>query len=126
MNTRASGTRRAVLACSTLLTMATLMPLPSSAADSGAIVEPMKAGAPVKLYETPESKDSTVTAPPDSLPLRVEGSESNGFYPVNVRGKRYWVDGMEVKMKRTNHAQCNAGASVHAAGQLGAATNRCE
>lgn len=128
MNTHASGTRRAVLACATVLTMATLMPPPSAAADadSGATVEPMKAGAPVKLYETPDSKDSTVIAPPDSLPLRVEGGERNGFYPVNVRGKHYWVDGMEVKMKRTNNARCNAGASVHAAGQLGAATNRCE
>lgn len=126
MNTHASRPYFTVLAIAVGLALSTIPPSVSRAAGTDTFVEPMKAGTPLKLYETPESKDSAVSAPPDSMPLQVEGTAKNGFYPVNVRGKEYWVDGMDVKMKRSNHAQCNAGASVHAAGQLGAATNRCQ
>jgi hypothetical protein len=89
-------------------------------------VEPLKSGGEVKLYDAPNGQKSVGTAGPPNLPLQVQGAARNGFYPVRVGDKQYWVDGMEVKMHRDNRAQCNAGASVHAAGQLGAATNRCQ
>ncbi|WP_250515475.1 hypothetical protein [Caballeronia sp. INDeC2] len=115
-----------MLAVAAGLALSTLSPGVAYTAESAATVEPIKAGTPLKLYETPELKDGAVSAPPDSMPLQVEGAAKNGFYPVNVRGKQYWVDGMDVKMQRANRATCTAGASVHAAGQLGAATNRCK
>ncbi|BAN26894.1 putative uncharacterized protein [Caballeronia insecticola] len=118
-----------MLSIAALLALSIAPVATSQAADAEpkeTLVEPMKAGGSLKLYASPDDKESAGLAPPEAMPLHVTGTQEKGFYPVAVGSKRYWVDGMDIKMRRDNRAKCNASASVHAAGQLGAATNRCQ
>ena len=89
------------------------------------LVEPSRPSEAIKLYKAAGDKESIRDAPKDA-PLHVSGAPKGGFYPVVVQGQTYWVDGMAVKLHRGTGAQCSESASIHAAGTLGAATNRCQ
>jgi hypothetical protein len=109
------------------LTMAALLTVCTHALAQGKVVEPIREGAPIKLYSGPSTKDRAPDAAPENMPLQTKGPANNGFYPVvDPKGKSFWVDGMEIKLQRDNTAACNLSAGVHAAGQLGAATNQCK
>lgn len=86
-------------------------------------IDALRPGGTVKLHSAPDAKSSTIDAP--KLPIAVQGASKNGFYPVDVGGKPYWADGMDVKVVRNAAARCSQSAGVQAAGTLGAATNRC-
>ena len=96
------------------------------AAGTGGLLEPLKPNTTVDLYEAPGAKKSVQKAMPSDMPLHAEGPAQNGYYPVRLGKATYWVDGMDVKMKRDSNAPCTQSAGVHAAGTLGAATNRCK
>ena len=96
-----------------------------AATEQPTLVEPSRPSEAIKLYKAPGDKESIMDAPKDA-PLHVSGAPTGGFYPVVVQGQTYWVDGMAVKLHRGTRAQCSESASIHAAGTLGAATNRCQ
>jgi hypothetical protein len=112
------------------LTATTVVALTATAssmafAQPATYVDSQKPGGTVKLYSAPDIHSVVMDAP--TLPLLVQDASDHGFYPVKVDGKRYWVDGMAVKVVRdVQAARCSKSAGVQAAGTLGAATNRCQ
>jgi hypothetical protein len=94
----------------------------SAFSQSAQTVTPDKNG-PLKLYDAPGQLSSDTAS--NGQPLPVAGAEKQGFIPVLVNNKHYWVDGMDVRRNRQSNATCTLSAGKSAAGTLGAATNRC-
>ena len=82
---------------------------------------------PVPLYAAAGDAASVSKLPASKLPLEVR-EVSGEFLRVNVDGRDFWIDSMDVQTSQKVVAGCSA-VNVHnveVAGTLGASTDRCK
>ena len=82
---------------------------------------------PVPLYATAGGAASVSKLPASKLPLEVR-AVSGDFLRVNVDGRDFWIDSMDVQTSQKVVAGCSAVnvPNTRVAGEMGAGSDRCK
>ena len=82
---------------------------------------------PIAIYKAPSDAAPSGKVPVTDLPWTILDEAPEGFFLVQISGKRAWIDAMDVTANRSSSNRCSKGpAKTDIAGQPGAANDTCK